>query len=445
MSLITDSYKQAELALASYAVLPNGTLNTNTAIAALRNGGKGMSLAQATAFAAKWAVVTQYTDALTGMSATVFEEICIGQRYLAIQGTQEVTDYLADYFILNGTPSQFNPQYLVLKNQVTQWLNDSTLTSGFTVTGHSLGGYLSAGLTTDFASSITHAYLYNAPGNNSAISTVMQAMGLLSSPDPAKITSLRADAGISPIAALGNTFSPPTPIAIENQFDLSDSNRPLALNHSQQVLTDALALYQTFAKLDDTVSISLIASIFKSASNNNALTLESVLDGFRRMILSDSIVETSEGDREKSWNNLTTLQNSAIFQALIGKVAFTATPTSSSEARTDFSAFLSLFYLTPFTLKTNNAEANNLLLATHQALGDKWTDDYLGTDTNPRKFIFGSIADETGQTVLTGGSNSDHLYGMNGNDTIDGGDGRNTMTGGANDSRYENFLERSAA
>jgi hypothetical protein len=217
------------------------------------------------------------------------------------------------------------------------------------------------------------------------------------------------------------------------------------LNHSQQVLTDALALYQTFAKLDDTVSISLIASIFKSASNNNALTLESVLDGFRRMILSDSIVETSEGDREKSWNNLTTLQNSAIFQALIGKVAFTATPTSSSEARTDFSAFLSLFYLTPFTLKTNNAEANNLLLATHQALGDKWTDDYLGTDTNPRKFIFGSIADETGQTVLTGGSNSDHLYGMNGNDTIDGGDGRNTMTGGANDSRYENFLERSAA
>ena len=46
MSLITDSYKQAELALAAYSTLSFGMTN-NDFIKALTDEGNGMSLAQA--------------------------------------------------------------------------------------------------------------------------------------------------------------------------------------------------------------------------------------------------------------------------------------------------------------------------------------------------------------------------------------------------------------
>lgn len=209
MSLIFESYKQAELALAAYSNLTSNMTNAAYKLA-LRDGGKGMSEAQATAFAGKYTVVTQFNH-FTGASATVFQEIATGKRYLAIRGTQGITDFIDDYFILNTTPSQLNPQYLALKAQMQVWLADPAILQGqsFTVTGHSLGGYLAAGLSADFAANISHAYLYNSPGNNSLISTVLQNMGILASSDPAKITNLRADAGISPISALGNAFSTP--------------------------------------------------------------------------------------------------------------------------------------------------------------------------------------------------------------------------------------------
>ncbi|MDP2810699.1 MAG: hypothetical protein Q8O34_11175, partial [Rhodocyclaceae bacterium] len=218
MSQIFDFYTQAELAFAAYADL----LPDVDPVPALTRNTVGMSQSQAERFARDWRVVgTPYDDPITGVHATVFQAVEGGQKYLAIRGTQGATDFLADYFILNGTPSQLNPQYMSLKTKVQAWLGDGTLTAGFTVAGHSLGGYLAAGLVADFSSSIDHAYLYNAPGNNSLVSVIMQALGIAAVPDASKITSLRADAGISPIAALGNDFSPPIPILIENQF-LSD-------------------------------------------------------------------------------------------------------------------------------------------------------------------------------------------------------------------------------
>ena len=56
MSLVLDSYVQAELALASYSNLTAG-ISGNDYTDALRDAGKGMSDAQATAFAGKFTVV----------------------------------------------------------------------------------------------------------------------------------------------------------------------------------------------------------------------------------------------------------------------------------------------------------------------------------------------------------------------------------------------------
>jgi hypothetical protein len=341
MNTITEYYNQAELAFAAYSDLVRG-MTKDAYITALKDNGNGMSAVQAADFASKWLVVDSYND-ITGVSATVFQAVSGGAKYLAIRGTQGLTDYLADYLILNGLPSTLNPQYLMLKTQVQAWFADGTLTPGFTVTGHSLGGYLAAGLVADFGSRISHAYLYNAPGNNSSISQIAQALGLTATPDASKVTSLRADAGISPIAGLGNDFSPPISIAIENQFLAGVSNPPLAMNHSQQVLSDVLALYQTFAELDPTITISQITQIFKSANNQNELTLEYGLDALRNIILGKIIVDAApspEGNRDTFFTNLLDLENSSAFKSLIGKVTLVAPPTTASEARADFGAFL---------------------------------------------------------------------------------------------------------
>lgn len=149
MSLINESYIQAELALASYSNLTPG-LSGKDYTDALIDGGKGMSTAQASDFASKYSVVQQF-NSITGTSATVFQDNVTGQRYLAIRGTEGATDYLADAVILSGIPSTLNFQYLELKAQMQAWLADGTLTTGFTVTGHSLGGYLAAGLVADFS------------------------------------------------------------------------------------------------------------------------------------------------------------------------------------------------------------------------------------------------------------------------------------------------------
>jgi pimeloyl-ACP methyl ester carboxylesterase len=296
-----------------------------------------MSEIQATEFAASWTVTSQYTDPSTGLSATVFQENATGQKYLAIRGT-EPSNWFQDIIINDGViavgylPDAL-PQYNALKAQMSIWLGDGTLSNNFTVSGHSLGGYLATALTADFSTHITKTYLYNAPGLNGvlggATAAILDAFGVTAPIDASKVVNIKADAGISPIAGLGAQVAPTTLVNIENQL-FGVSNPPGAFNHSQQVLTDSLALYQTFALLDENISISSITNVFKSASNNNELTLESLLDGLRRMILSGSIVETQEGNREKLWEHLQTLQNSGSYQSLIGKVTIT-NPTHHSQ------------------------------------------------------------------------------------------------------------------
>ncbi|HQR51610.1 MAG TPA: hypothetical protein PKW44_08240, partial [Methylophilaceae bacterium] len=73
MNSIETYFEQAELALAAYSDLAPGMIFDDYK-AALMDGGKGMSPTQAADFASKWTVVTQYTDPITGVSATVFQE-----------------------------------------------------------------------------------------------------------------------------------------------------------------------------------------------------------------------------------------------------------------------------------------------------------------------------------------------------------------------------------
>jgi len=88
MASIIDYFNQAELSFAAYADLERGTPDTQ----ALQGESVGMSAIQAAQFASEWIVVDQYPDA-SGASATVFQEVATGNRYLAIRGTESPGDF----------------------------------------------------------------------------------------------------------------------------------------------------------------------------------------------------------------------------------------------------------------------------------------------------------------------------------------------------------------
>ncbi|MDR4652790.1 MAG: hypothetical protein MRJ52_10390 [Nitrosomonas sp.] len=149
--------------------------------------------------------------------------------------------------------TKLQPQYTSLKAKVTEWLVSGTISPTFTVTGHSLGGFLATGLVADFPN-VSHAYLYNTPGLGDVLGSMTNAildfLGIAQTYDPGKFSNIEAATGISPIAGLGYDVSPPVDIIIESQTnpDTIDT-RPDSLNHSQQVLTETLAVYSLYSQL----------------------------------------------------------------------------------------------------------------------------------------------------------------------------------------------------
>jgi len=225
MSTLNDYFQQAEFALAAYSNLYSG-ITGNAYTDALQDQGNGMSAAQAVEFAKKYSVVDQWNNNSIGLSATVFADAS-GNKYLSIRGTEPATptDLLTgaiDIYALGSTLIQ--PQHLDLKWKVEQWLASGDLSSSFTVTGHSLGGFLATAITADYPNNVSHAYLYNTPGIGgllgigSVLAEISNALGITTPPDPAKFSNLKAEAGISPIAGLGQPITSPIPIIIEDQM-----------------------------------------------------------------------------------------------------------------------------------------------------------------------------------------------------------------------------------
>ncbi|MCE7915933.1 MAG: hypothetical protein DYH15_15040, partial [Nitrosomonas sp. PRO4] len=257
---------QSELALVAYSNLyPD--MSQSEYLASLQDSGRGLSPLQADLFASTYRVVTQYGDT-TGLSATVFADKVSGDTLLAVRGTEadDIRDFATGIFdIMLFGSTQLHPQYNSLKAKVTEWLSNGTLSSTFTVTGHSMGGFLAIGLVDDpdFAGNVSHAYLYNAPGlggfAGSFVNTVLDWMGLAPVYDQSKISNIIATAGPSPIAGLGFDAAPAIDILIEDQMASDISDPPGARNHSQQVLTDALAVYSVYSQLAPNLELSKLS------------------------------------------------------------------------------------------------------------------------------------------------------------------------------------------
>ena len=341
MSTITESFKQAELALAAYSTLVPG-ISGKPYTDTLENDA-GMSALQAAAFASKWAVIDQYTpteqvpvydnfgvivdyiEQYNGLSVTIFEEVATGQRHVAIRGTEvtDIGDLTADGgILLHGIPD-LSDQYQSLKSKIEAWQANGTLPGSFTVAGHSLGGWLAEGLVIDFAASIEHTYVYNSPGLFGAgfgnlLQQINDALGtsFLTAPNLANLTNIRAGAGNSIIAGLGQPLSPPIVIVTEDQTQ-SDVPEPAgARNHSQRVLTDSLAVYALFTEMSSTLTVEDISSILNASGNRNAMTLEDAVNALGDLFHAGNAITVID-DRDALYARMQAIRDSATYQLVV--------------------------------------------------------------------------------------------------------------------------------
>jgi len=133
-------FTYAQLSLAAYA-----EFNKYAPLEALVKA--GFSLAQAEQFVATYRILDHQPNTTgSGFSATVFQRIGDeNSRILAIRGTEPTpTDLISDISIgLFGTVV-LQPQYAALTDYLRDLRNLGIIsaTQNFSVTGHSLGGYL---------------------------------------------------------------------------------------------------------------------------------------------------------------------------------------------------------------------------------------------------------------------------------------------------------------
>jgi Ca2+-binding RTX toxin-like protein len=374
MSNAEEYFQEAELALAAYATLAKGTPNAGALVDA------GMTASEANRFAKTW-IVVDLDDSPTGLSATVFERVGddTHTRYLAIRGTtpSDLRDLATDWVdvALFGTPA-LQLQYLSLKAQVQQWINDRTLSQSFVVAGHSLGGFLGAALSVSFAPNVQHAYLFNAPGFGGIQASAVLAVGnLLGVSQPSlndqKISNIKADLGISLIAGLGVQLAPPTMIEIDGQTN----------THSQAGLTTALAVYSLFARLDPALSINAITGILKATTSQSDRTLEDALDRLRTIFGFDG--STIVGTPDSLYKNFYDLLADERFTSVAGENAQSGRIVSLvglgatglvAGAKSDFGIFYALEKFAPFAL----INADTVYQATQADLYADWLRDSSG-------------------------------------------------------------------
>jgi hypothetical protein len=172
MNTAMDYFKQAELAMAAYANFAIGAINATD----LANSNANMTLAQAQHFSEKWLVVAPTFTDPSGVSGTIFQDKLTGQLALAIRGTElSANDLLIDGLLALGVSSKLNPQFAALKAKLdNEWLvaggplHDDT----FTVSGHSLGGYLAEAVKEQYNTRVTGTYIFNAPGSGGIVGTI---------------------------------------------------------------------------------------------------------------------------------------------------------------------------------------------------------------------------------------------------------------------------------
>ncbi|MEO8674227.1 MAG: calcium-binding protein [Casimicrobiaceae bacterium] len=363
MSSLRELSLYAQFAEAAYANLVPGAPDA----VALRFA--GMSGTEADEFAARNLVVDRYADG-TGLSATIFQDLS-GDRYLAIRGTDDLSDVTVDY-ILTRLPPSLNPQFAALQRQIDNWTAAGKLPNHFTVLGHSLGGYLAGAVAIQYGSRVSATYTFNAPGitgmGGSAVDELASLLGLGPTAKVRNVFNIRGTAGVSLIAGLGRQLAPPAFVETESHFNPVD-------NHRIGTLTDALAFYEIAGMLDPTLDVDAVGRIMRGAGNVNS---EKQADSIRALYRTFGVDATvPSDDRESYWQATSNLKTSIALRSLAGNTVVSlpaegSTPGLQSSAKFDFGVFVALETLSPLAV-----HANVGMPEAKRALDAVWTSAHL--------------------------------------------------------------------
>jgi pimeloyl-ACP methyl ester carboxylesterase len=422
------------LAQAAYASLSG----SNPAIIdALQEPDGGFTATQAQTFASKQSVVLQYNDDAsilvgngTSLSVTVFKDVGTNALTLAIRGTQQPEDWdTANNSIVLGGAGY--PQIAALYNwwlratmpagsmveQFAVYATDQgdptalALTGGgylvhkadvaatgelvgvlsadadgkVDVTGHSLGGHLAMAFGAMFDSATASVTAFNAPGfkDTTTNGQFFDRLGSSLLPSGAKTINVIADAvraedvSPSPIAGLWSRPGTPFDIPIEDQW-LGDEPIPAgARNHSQVVLTDALAVYSLLDRLQPGLATAMLDSLLGTGSNRESGGLEGIVGSLRSLLgIGSTALPVGHANRESLHEAVKAISDNSFFQALAGKVTVRSASTLelSTLGQTDFAAVASLLTLSPIVLQGNGDEGKSALESLWQSAA--WTSAY---------------------------------------------------------------------
>jgi len=269
------------------------------------------------------------------------------------------------------------------------------VTSIESVNAHSLGGYLATAFARLFGGNSVNTF--NSAGFNrlatSAIEVAFNQIkllvgmnGNLESLDSvgARQNNYYAKGGINvttndwdPIGF--KQYGERIAISQEDGVFLADGGMS---NHFMYKLTDALALGNALAKLDNSLDITRLNALLEASANKTDASYEGILNGLRKTLLGDSVPDVAIGDSSGSaltrllfHSKLQELQDNEYFKLLLNKVKIVSPSTDGLAAKTDFGVLASLVYLTPFVLKASDDITTDILKNANSKLGGMWTSD----------------------------------------------------------------------
>ena len=379
MSSIVKLSASSELCQAAYSPLVKGSI-TVAQLALKATGSPNMSAAQAQDFASRYTIVEVFSDSQTGTFAAVFEDKS-GHRTLAIRGTDisRNMDWVSDAYLAIGIPPSLNPQFLALRPVIAQWIQSGALPPGSTIAGHSLGGYLAAALKASFPSTFASTYTFNAPGfvqSLGGLQGVLQSIFGMPVPQTG-VVDVRGSAGLSVIAGVGNHLGTLSALEIESAGALSFDN------HSVARLTQSLAVLKLLSELDPSLTIERGNRLLANASSITNQTHEALIGSLLRL-LNGSSAAIAIDDAQQLYSAILSLNGrgangqytNATFAALAGRIGVNASDGGlGTQARTDFSAFLSLLTLSPIVLTGTDATLQDRLRSVWGSTFTQWDTD----------------------------------------------------------------------
>ncbi len=543
---LTDFFKMSELSEASYANFqaaknPDGSFDVGKVQLALKNVDEldqGFSESQAANFVKHWKVVSHQPNTASGFSATVFESLDNpGTCTLAIRGTErdfvfsgandwltnvadiggdgiairqalELFNYYQELTAVAGQPvmhydyveetvdlfGNVTPAQILSVNTGIATADGELAGSSLSVAGHSLGGHLAMILSRLAPAAIEQVYAFNGPGFDTPIGRKDTALGsdgffdLLRDASNGPIGTGWEESKIHRISVRGDvvhTIGRTIP-GTEQVVFTESANRGAVDAHSIAPMTDALAVYDLFGRLDASVTFAEITSFLGLGSNKPEESLEASVDAIGDLFATGATLAVDNRDAlytriqaiqqelyidadaanpilKANYQNLrivavADLSRDAGFDtaeglayryalenlnpfAVVGDVDFYAQHNGSGEldaARfsedylSDRAAFLTLKNeVFGSDLGTGSVRAYDRVEYLDRASGLLLNTTVIGPDPS-RRIVFDADKDEP----LTGGVREDHLYGGAGDDILEGKGGDDYLEGGLGNDTY---------